>query len=493
MNTLVSQFARLFESITQAAGQPVYLVGGAVRDAMLGRVSNDLDFVLEKDARAVGKRVANALNGGFYMLDQARDTARVIIQDDQGRKQYLDFATFRGENLEADLRDRDFTINALALDLGSQQLIDPTGGAADLRQRQVRLCAPGSLESDPVRTMRAIRLSLALDLRILPETAAAMRAAAPKLARVSPERQRDELFRMFDGSRVNTAVHLMDRFGLLQIVLPELEDLKGVTQSAPHVYDVWEHTLTVIQQLEDLLEVLAGDQERAANIHASTVLLFLRRYRDRLREHYRGLLTPGRTPRALLFLAALYHDISKPEARSVEESGRIRFFEHEHIGAQVMEERARGLALSTAEVQRAVAIVKNHMRVHHLAAAQLPPSRRAVYRFFKATGQSGPDIIVLSLADVMGTYAATLDQQTLENELTVARTLLDGLWQTPHEVVRPPRLLDGQDLQTHFDLKPGRKIGELLEELQEAQAMGDISSREDALRFIEERLNHDHS
>ena len=93
----------------------------------------------------------------------------------------------------------------------------------------------------------------------------------------------------------------------------------------------------------------------------------------------------------------------------------------------------------------------------------------------------------------MGTYAATLDQQTLENELTVARTLLDGLWQTPHEVVRPPRLLDGQDLQTHFDLKPGRKIGELLEELQEAQAMGDISSREDALRFIEERLHHDHS
>jgi len=273
-----------------------------------------------------------------------------------------------------------------------------------------------------------------------------------------------------------------------------LENAKGVQQSAPHIYDVWEHTLNVIQQLEGLLAVLVGgDAGRAANIHASTVLLFLRKYRENFRAHFDALLTPSRTPRALLFLSALYHDISKPAARSVEESGRVRFFEHEHIGADVIEQRARALALSTVEVQRTVIIVKNHMRLHHLAATGKPPSRRAVYRFFKAAKAAGPDICILSLADVMGTYGVTLNQEVLENELMVARALLDGLWETPEEVVRPPKLLDGRDLQKLFDLQPGRRIGKLLEDLQEAQAMGTVSSRDAALRFIEQRIKQDRS
>mgnify|MGYP001446402379 CR=1 FL=1 len=495
MSTFFPQDSQLFSKISAAAGQPVYLVGGAVRDAMLGRPSNDLDFVLSKDARVVGKKVANLLGGGFYMLDEARETARVIIDVD-GRKQYLDFATFRGADLEADLRDRDFTLNAMALDVDTNRLIDPTGGAADLRLRQLRPASARSLVSDPVRVMRAIRLSLALNLHILPETAEAMRAAVALLARVSPERKRDELFRMLDGSRVDTALRLLDRFGILPDVLPELEALKGVRQSAPHVYDVWEHTLAVLHHLEALFAVLVArsvptDTDRSANIHASTVLLFLRQHREKFREHYDTSVNPNRTPRALVFLAALYHDISKPQARTVEDSGRVRFFEHEHFGASVMQERARALALSSAEVQRAVAIVKHHMRVHHLAAGPLPPTRRAVYRFFKATGAAGPDVALLSLADVMATYGVTLPQQVLENELTAVRTLLDGLWEAPQEVVRPPRLLSGQDLQEQFQLSPGREIGDLLEDLQEAQAMGDVSSRDDALRFIEQRLKQD--
>lgn len=490
MSVLYSQHSRLFDTVTTAAGQSVYLVGGAVRDAMLGRESHDLDFVLQKDARSVGKRVANALGGGFYMLDEARDTSRVIIQAEDGRKMYLDFATFRGPDLETDLRDRDFTVNAMAVELGSSQLFDPTGGVEDLRNKQLRPCAPTSLTSDPVRVMRAVRLSLALNHRILPETAAAMREAAVLLQRVSPERKRDELFRMLDGARVDTALRLLDRFGALPAVLPELENAKGVQQSAPHIYDVWEHTLNVLQQLEGLMAVLVGSGA-SANIFDSTMLLFLRKHRAFFRAHYDTPLSPGRTPRALLFLSALYHDISKPEARSVEENGRVRFFEHEHYGADVIERRARALALSTVEVQRAVTIVKNHMRLHHLAATGKPPSRRAVYRFFKAVNAAGPDVCILSLADVMGTYGITLTQEVLENELLVARTLLDGLWETPQEVVRPPKLLDGRDLQKIFDLQPGRRIGSLLDDLQEAQAMGKITSRDDALRFIEHKIKSD--
>ncbi len=489
MSAFFSQYASLFATISAAAGQPVALVGGAVRDAMLGRESHDLDFVLERDARAVGKKVANALGGGFYMLDAARDTARVILSAADGGRLFLDFATYRGDCLDADLRDRDFTINAMALDLASETLVDPTGGAEDLRLRRLRLCSPRGLVSDPARVLRAVRFALRLNLKILPETSAALREAAGLLERISPERRRDELFRILEGGRVDSAMRLLDHFGALPGVLPELQGLKGVEQSAPHIYDVWEHTLSVARELETVLAVLVDeDAGGAADIHASTLLLFLRPYRAQLREHMRALLSAGRTPRGLLFLAALYHDISKPEKRTVEVSGRVRFLEHEHAGARVVEERARALALSTPEVQRVTGVVNHHMRVHHLAAAPLPPTRRAVYRFFKATGAAGPEIVLLSLADVLGTYGPTLGQQTLENELIAARTLLDGLWQTPQEVVRPQRLLNGSDLQKIFRLQPGREIGQLLEEMEEAQAVGDITGREEALRFVENRL-----
>jgi tRNA nucleotidyltransferase/poly(A) polymerase len=470
--------------------QPVYLVGGALRDAMLGRPVHDLDFVLPQGALQAARRVADALAGAYYPLDVERETGRVILQPPDGERVALDFATFQGPDLESDLRARDFTVNALALEVNRQRpLIDPLDGAADLIAKTLRTCSPEALRNDPLRILRGVRLAASLEFHLLPETRAQMRAAVRLLPRVSVERQRDELFRLLECKRPVAALRALERLGALAYVLPELAALPGVTQSPPHVNDVWEHTLDVVEHLERVLQVLAQthDPDKAANLHLGLVSLRLGRFRAPLAAHLGSALNADRGLRPLLALAALYHDAAKPLTRRVESSGQVRFFEHELLGASLVYERAQALHLSNAEALRLRSIVRHHMRPL-LLAKDGPPGRRAVYRFYRDTGPAGVDICLLALADTLATYGPRLTVETWENLVEVVRVLLQAWWEHPAENVSPAPLLNGNDLIAFFDLHPGPQIGQLLELLREAQATGQVHDRPQALDFIRQWL-----
>lgn len=497
MGDFAAGFSQIFSCIQTASGdQPVYLVGGAVRDAMLNRAVHDLDVVLASGAKKAARKTADMLGGAFYMLDEARDTARVITKNDTGETLVIDFAVFRGDNLEDDLRGRDFTINAMALNLAQlDTIIDPLRGAAHLRERLLVVCKPASLKDDPARILRALRLSLDLGLRLPPETSQLLREARAGLSSVSAERLRDELFRMLDTPQAGAALRLIDHFGLLAYLLPELEALKGVRQSSPHTLDVWEHTLAVLDALSGLFAALVEgyNADKVANVHLSTAVLMLGKYRPSFQAHFQEKLNPQRTLRALLALAALYHDAGKPQHFKEEISGRVRFLGHEDTSAVLARQRGAALALSLAETQHLWVVAAEHMRIHHLAMKGAEPTRRAVYRYFRATGKAGVDIILLSLADTLGTYGVTLMQEHWEDELRVCRRLLEGYWELPQELVSPPRLLTGNELIALFDLKPGREIGILLDAVQEAQACGEIQTREEAVNFIKVMLKEYYS
>ncbi len=228
---------------------PVYLVGGAVRDALLGRPSKDLDFVVPRQAIRLAFQVADALGLPAYVLDRERDTGRVVLPEGGVT---LDFARFRGSDLEADLRDRDFTVNALALPATAQTtaaLIDPCGGMADLQAGQLRLTHPNALQQDPVRALRAVRLSLSLGFTLLPETAMTVSAAASLLPQTSIERVRDELIKLLETAVPDQSVALLHQLGLLPHVLPEIAALAEVTQSPPHHEAVLPHTINVLRWL----------------------------------------------------------------------------------------------------------------------------------------------------------------------------------------------------------------------------------------------------
>lgn len=483
-----SILSNLLDRIRQAlpAGLPVYLVGGAVRDTLRSRPAHDLDLILPGNALQTGRQVANALGAAFFPLDAERDTARVVLTQADGKRMFIDFAALRAPDLESDLRDRDFTINAIARSIYDiETIIDPLGGSRDLQAGQIRACSPAAFENDPLRILRAVRQAVAFSFHIQPETRSLMSAALPGLENVSAERLRDEIFRILDGPQPATAVEILEIMGVLPYIFPELPALSGVTQSPPHTADVWKHTLNVVRKLALILNALAPqyDPETSANWTMGLISLRLGRYRQQIADHLAASLNPDRSLHALLLFAALYHDIAKPKTRSVESTGRIHFFEHHIEGAHMTSQRAHALRLSNPEIERLATIIRHHLRPIFLAQSADPPSRRAIYRFFRGAGPAGVDICLLSLADVLATYGPTLPQDTWVRHLDAVRALLEAWWENKEESISPPPLVNGHELIETFHLTPGPQIGRILEAIREAQAVGEIHDHTQALEL----------
>jgi putative nucleotidyltransferase with HDIG domain len=321
-----------------------------------------------------------------------------------------------------------------------------------------------------------------------------MKEAAHLLPGISAERLRDELFKILGGPKPDASLRALEMLGILPYLLPELPRLKGITQTAPHIYDVWEHTLKVLSYLEGILAALAPDYsaDKTNDLFAGLLTLRIGRFREQLATHFTESLNTDRSVRAALFFAALYHDIEKPSTKSVGEDGRIHFYEHELKGAETALKRGEAFNLSNDEIGRIHRIVLHHMRFHffsgRMEGQEREPSRRAIYRFFRDAGEAGVDLVLLGLADLRGTYGATLPQGTWSAALDVARILLENYWEKREETVAPPRLVDGNDLMRELGLKPGWIIGQLLENIREGQATGKIATREDALEFAKEQL-----
>ncbi len=479
-------FSPLLEQIRPLLAReslPVYLVGGAVRDALLGRVSHDLDFVVSRDAVRLTFRVADALKEPAYVLDGERDTGRVVLAE-QGTM--LDFARFRGPDLEADLRARDFTINALAIPATDQSftaIIDPTGGLLDLEQQQIRLTHKGAIDDDPVRSLRAVRLAAVLGFKITEDTMSAVQTAVPALVDVSAERIRDELLKILLTSQPGDALQQMEKLGLLKATLPEVAALAGIAQSPPHYEDVLAHTRHVLDQLEYLEAVLfngADIQDEALLFARSRLAAYL----PQLKTHLEQPIDGGLNGQLILKLGALFHDVGKKMTQTIEEDGRIRFFGHAEEGAALAAGRLKQLSLSRNAVSQVKRIVANHMRPLSLAQAQgSSPSRRAVYRFFQATGENGLDVGLLALADHLATYNGPGEGDAWAILVELVARLYQHYFEKHDEAVKPPPLINGHDLITLVGVQEGPEIGRILRLVEENQAAGEINSREDALQF----------
>jgi tRNA nucleotidyltransferase/poly(A) polymerase len=483
-------FSPLLDKVRAALpDMEVYLIGGAVRDAMLGRLSLDLDFAVPVDGIRLARRVADAFDADIFPLDDERDTGRVILTQENGLREKMDFATYRGDSLEEDLRHRDFTVNAMAVDLRNMSLLDPLGGAADLRAKKLRACTDTSMCDDPIRILRGIRLAAGLGFQIDLSTRKEMKFAAPLIDGISPERQRDELFHILEGSQASASIRALEMLGALHHLMPELDAMKGLAQPAPHIHNVWEHTLQVLSALDEILSALSVGYDPGSKGDLFTGMLVMRlgRYREQYAEHFSKLLNADRSVRGLLFFTALYHDAAKPHAITRDANDRIRFWGHDERGAEMAAARARALSLSNDEIQRMTLVIKNHMRIHfHTSRKEgegKDPSRRAIYRFFKENGEAGLDLILLALADLRGTHGNELKQDTWSAALDVCRIFLENYWEHPEQVVSPPKLLDGNDLMCELGLSPGPRVGEVLEAIREGQATGKVSTREAAIAF----------
>jgi len=477
----------------------VYLVGGAIRDLLLNRESHDLDFIVDGNARQIARKIANALQASYYSLNEEFDAGRILLNIKGNRTLVIDIAAMRGGGLTEDLQLRDFTINAMAMDIHQEslQLIDPLGGAKDLKAKILRACSPHTFEQDPVRVLRAVRFAFELHFILENNTKSWLKAALPLLESPSVERLRDECWRILAGKHPAAALRTLHTLGAFSILFPEIASLEKIEQSPPHVYDVFTHTLTLIDKLDLIFTWLCYGKrpdtaQEEANLFLGMLDSVLSKYRPYFYAHFNE---NGKFEhlKGRLFFAGLYHDVGKAFTQEADENGVRHFYNHDQIGAKIAAEKASALHLSNEDVQAVHTIITHHIRPIYLFLSDQPPTRRAVYRFFRDTGSLGVDIILLSLADYLAAVDYTLNPKEWERMLLIADTLLEAWWEKRADQVQPPLLINGNQLMQTLGLSPGKQVGELLEAIREAQAEGKVSTAEEALTLARSLLLNEKS
>jgi putative nucleotidyltransferase with HDIG domain len=472
----------------------IWLAGGPVRDLLSGRDLHDWDFAVVENGRWLARKVANALKAAYYPLDEERDTGRVVVTDpNTHRPVTLDFASLRGATLEEDLRRRDFTINAMALTLEGA-LIDPAGGQADLDAGIIRMTGPSSFKDDPARLLRAVRQANVLHFRLDARTEMAIRAQALSITTVAPERIRTELLQMVHDIPAAHSLQALADFGLLGHILPEIQALQAVQQSRPHHYaDARVHTLATMAAVEGILTLLKGESRPSATDSYvpvppwtwSTLADILLPFQSPLLSYLETPVNADMSRADLLKWGALFHDVGKAATRTVDDDGRSHFYGHAEAGAQSTEDRLEALRFPGKAIAFIATLVTEHMRL--ASADKVTPSRRTAYRFYRATGDVGVGVVLLALADAMAVWGRGLTQNRWQVLLRHANALLTSYFEQPTEVIAPLPLLNGHDLIA-LGIPQGPQVGRILEALREAQAAGEVNTREAAEDFINKTL-----
>jgi putative nucleotidyltransferase with HDIG domain len=440
----------------------IWIAGGAVRDAVLGRDVTDLDLAVAVDPERVAKAVAREGGGHAFELSVEFATWRAVARDQSWQ---VDATALRGETIEADLAGRDFTVGAVAVPLAGGGPIDPHGGLADLERRLLRVVAEDSFRADPLRLLRAARLAADLGLEVDAATAALARAEAPLATEAAGERQLAELRQLLGGPDPLRGLALLDELGLTAVVLPELEALRGVEQGPNHHLDVHGHTLAVLEQtlaVESDLERFAG--ERAAET------------RELLAEPLADEISHG----TALRFGALLHDIGKPATRG-ERDGYVTFVGHDSEGAEIVGKICRRLRAGGRLTRHLRALTRHHLRLGFMVhEAPLPPRR--IHEYLRVTAPVAADVTLLTVADRLsargsGPFAT---EAAIEAHLALARQMLAAAldWRRDGP---PEPLLRGGELAAELGIAPGPELGDLLAELEAAQYAGEVVTREEAV------------
>lgn len=461
-----------------------YLVGGALRDLILGRAGGDVDIAVCGDALEIGRAVAASLGGSFVPLDEYNAISRVILRQPSGDRQ-IDFTSIP-DNIESDLKHRDFSINALAVDLAdinrdTVSVIDPCGGLDDIAAATIRAVNDEVFRADPLRLLRAVRLAGELGFSLDDNTLALMKTDAARISDSAGERLREELLRILAATG-EKPWRYFESTGLLTALIPELADGIGVDQPDEHAFDVYRHSLETITALDYLLG--HGDWQYGRKEALSEV-----DWSAELDEYFNAPVSHGSNRRQLLKLAALLHDIAKPQTKTVEPGGKIRFLEHADEGAAAAAAICRRWRFSNHETDLVETAVKYHMRPNQMSQGG-PPSRRAIYRFFRDTGEHGLGILILSLADHLAARGPNLIVTEWQRHYRLVNHVIAEK-NRESAIVNPPRLLNGHQLMYNFKLRPGPMVGEILEKIREAQADGLLETVAEANAYVR-RLLTDH-
>ena len=444
-----------------------------------------MDIAVIGDYSSLAKGLAAKFGGTYVPLSPAHQLARVVLTEPDGFRFTVDVSKIEG-GIEDDLGRRDFTIDAMALPLSDWEgsappsvIIDPFDGLGDLQRKEIRAVCSDVFRLDPARLLRAVRLSVRLAFNIDSTTRQTIYAQAPLLTSVAGERVRDEFMAILAVNGAKRHLLLMDGLGLLCAIIPELEHMKGVEQPREHFWDVFDHTIEAVDRVERVSSDF--NQGNVPNLVP---------WDDKAEAHFSQEAGDGHSRRTMLKLAALFHDMAKPQTKTIDSNGRIRFFGHQTLGAEMALANMRRLRFSAKSAALVGSMVEHHLRPGQLSQGTDLPTGRAIYRYFRDVGDAAIDTLYLSLADYLAARGPEVHLEDWRRQTSRVRHILEIGLDQDSPYIRPP-LVNGHDIIAQFHLEPGPKIGHFLGGVREAEAEGEVQTREDALAWLGRKIGPD--
>ena len=439
----------------------IYVVGGTVRDFLMGKISYDRDLiVVDEDAKSFSQKVAEFLDGVFIPLDEENKIYRIVLKD---KKNFLDITNPIGGNLEEDIMRRDITINAIAVNIKTGEIPSFCEfGIQDIQNKIIREIKEENFTDDPLRILRVYRFYANLGFEISPELLNITKKHASLINKPAKERIEYELMKLFDGEFAAQALLKMDEAEILEIIFPFVKELKQVPPNLHHHLDLFNHSIETVNQVQKFYEKSPKE----------------------VQEHLKKVDFGGFSRLAHLKLAALMHDIGKFSTWTIEpDTGRHRFIKHEDVGAKLAIPILKKMCFSNKQIDYISYIIKKHM--YPTAVVSAPElNDKVMMRYVRKSADNAIDTIIIAKADRVSAQGPEITKELVEENITLLDKLLQFYLNTKETLTPLPKLIDGREVMSILNINPSPVLGKILNELHEAQISGDVLTKDDAVRFI---------
>ena len=449
---------KILSKIIEKFDNEIYLVGGTVRDYYMGLESTDRDIiVMDGDAREFALKLKDLFDAAFVPLDEENKIYRLVLPD---KINYIDVTNPAGDSIEKDLMRRDLTINAIAVNIRTGNVIDISGGVTDIKNKCINYVSELNFVDDPLRLLRVYRFQALYGFQLAPETINAVCKYSDLIHKPAVERINYELLKLFSGEYAHIALENMNKTWILEEIFPFVKELKQVPPNAHHHLDLFHHSIETVRQIQCLYD------------NAS----------DEVKEHLSRIDFGGFSRLAHLKLAGFMHDIGKFPTWTIEE-GKHRFIKHDDVGAKMSVKILKDLHFSNKQIDYISSMIKYHIYPSHvMTSPQI--TEKIMMRYVRKMDKNSIDAIILAQADRLSARGPEITDEIVERNITSLNMLL-RFYLEVHETLKPlPKLLDGNDVMKILNIKPSKKLGDIMNALHEAQISGDVTTKEHAVEFI---------
>ena len=436
----------------------IYLVGGTVRDFYMGLESTDRDIiVMDEDARDFALKLSELFQATFVPLDEENKIYRIVLPD---KINYIDVTNPVGDSIEKDLMRRDLTINAIAVNIRTGELIDISGGVTDIMNKCINYVNELNFVDDPLRLLRVYRFQALYGFQLAPETINAVCKYSDLIHKPAVERINYELLKLFGGEYAHVALENMNKTWILEEIFPFVKELKQVPPNSHHHLDLFHHSIETVKQVQILYNEAP----------------------DEVKEHLSRIDFGGFSRLAHLKLAAFMHDIGKFSTWTIEE-GKHRFIKHDDVGSKMSVKILKDLHFSNKQIDYISSMIKYHIYPSHvMTSPQI--TEKIMMRYVRKMDTNSIDAIILAQADRLSARGPEITDQIVERNITSLNMLL-RFYLEARETLKPlPKLLSGNDVMQILNIKPSKRLGEIMDALHEAQISGDVITKEHAIEFV---------